>query len=111
MNTQKSWTKTSSDTILTHEKRHFDITEIYARKLRKAFKEKRFSQSTLNKESKALFNSINKELNKQQVLYDKETNHSINRQQQLNWESKIEKELNALSEYKSIAVSTNIKLK
>lgn len=67
----KSWTKTRTDkSVLAHEQLHFDITEVYARELRKSFD----SLMVKNKTDKSIFNSVyQKKMNswkKTQYQYD-----------------------------------------
>jgi hypothetical protein len=97
----KSWVKKKEDYLLRHEQLHFNITEIYARKIRKAFSK---SSTTDNKSSKALykkvFSSLNAECKEYQNKYDRETRHSIIKEKQLEWDEKITKELEDLDDYK-----------
>ena len=46
----KSWTSTSDSVVLEHERRHFDLSEVYARKIRKAIKEKKYNMNKLDTE-------------------------------------------------------------
>ena len=48
--------------ILSHEQLHFDITEIYARKMRKELARTNFSKNNVKREVKTIYNRINKEL-------------------------------------------------
>lgn len=86
--------------ILAHEQLHFDIIELYARKLRE-----QLSLLVVNQNLKGQMNrlhaSINKALNDTQQLYDLQTNHSINVTMQKEWEAKIIKELKTYEAYKS----------
>lgn len=74
--------------ILSHEQLHFDITEIYARKMRKELDRTSFSKN-IKAEVRAIYNKINKELNDFQNLYDTSTNYSRNEEQQIIWNKKI----------------------
>ena len=57
----KSWSKfKNSDTLLIHEQGHFDIAELFARKLRKAFYEYKFNYKTVSTDIEKIF-----KLNKQ----------------------------------------------
>jgi len=88
----KSWYKKdlSSAYILAHEQLHFDISEIFARKMRKRMNATRFT-SNVRKEVKKIYQQINEEMNDFQNSYDKETNFSRDTEQQLVWSKKIEK--------------------
>lgn len=91
----QSWSKLkSSDTLLMHEQLHFDIAELFARKLRKVFAEYKFNYTTVAKDIDKLFLLNKQERSKMDNLYDKETDFSRNRKQQLLWNKKIGMELN-----------------
>ncbi len=99
-NVNKSWTKErESDELLAHEQLHFDITELYTRKLRKKLSEVADPCGKNVKELDKIYQSNFKECAKAQDLYDKETNHSLNEQKQQEWEEKIAKELKELEKY------------
>lgn len=86
-NKAKSWTKTAkSKRILSHEQKHFDLTELYARKMRKAYSELKspceMSQPALNK----IYNDLFEELRQLQILYDVETDHGLKPEAQQQWD-------------------------
>ncbi len=86
----RSWVKsTARKTLLTHEQLHFDITEIYARRLQKAFNAYRFRFQTVSRDLNRLFEKIDKEKNKANEQYDRETNFSLNDTQQARWGRKV----------------------
>jgi len=94
----RSWMRIKTDYILKHEQGHFDIAEIFARKLNKEItlylaKNKRHEE--LNK----IYTKVMNEKRDTQQLYDSETNHSINKTQQASWNKKIEEMLEDLKEY------------
>lgn len=87
-----------SDYLLNHEQLHFDIVELYAKKLRKKF--------LLLKEKKAHFNDyilvfkkIKDSLDKEQNQYDCETSHSKNKVVQMKWNKIILNKLKELEPY------------
>ena len=86
----RSWGRHQSDYILSHEQGHFDIAEIFARKLHKAMSEYEFNRKTYQKDLNEIYQKIVKEKEEMQNEYDEETNHSINRQKQAKWLEKIE---------------------
>jgi len=98
----KSWkvSEALSDVVLNHERLHFDITELYARKFRQRITNFKFTNA-INNEMQSIHNAIIKELGELQNKYDAETNHSLNIEQQLAWQKFIEEELNKLSNYGS----------
>ena len=102
--------KTPSDYLLNHEQKHFDITEIFTRKLRKILSDTVFkNESIAKKEIPKIIRNNNKIFNAFQELYDKETNHSINKEQQDFWDKKILDELNILKDYKNNIIVINLK--
>ena len=89
-----SWKKKKSinDHILKHEQGHFDLTEYYARLLRKGVSELEFKKfSTIDAQINKLFKKYSKEADKIQDDYDEETNHSIDKEEQTRWNKKIAK--------------------
>ena len=106
----KSWKRDGVDSyILKHEQGHFDITEYYARVLRKKLKTTKYkSLDTVGDEVKALFNESFNAANDLQLKYDKETEHSINRKKQKKWNKKIEKMLSSITAYRHPKLKVNI---
>lgn len=91
----KSWYKPElcDEVILSHEQLHFDISELFARKLRKELTTASFTHENVKRKIKVLYNQNNAALSDFQNKYDTETNFSRNREQQLIWNEKIEKAL------------------
>lgn len=87
----KSWGRYKTDYILTHEQGHFDIAELFARKLHKEMINYRFNQKTFKEDLKNIYLSITAAKEQMQNDYDKETNHSIIKDKQEEWLKKIEK--------------------
>lgn len=88
-----------SDYLLQHEQTHFDIQEIYSRKIRKRMMEQTYTFNTMSSKLNRIFREEMKNAEKYQDLYDKETNHSINKEKQKEWNKKVKKELEELEEY------------
>ncbi|WP_394749763.1 DUF922 domain-containing protein [Spongiimicrobium salis] len=90
----ESWYKPSlsSDLILSHEQLHFDIAELFARKMRAQLSKMTFSKN-VKKEIRQVYQSTIKALQAYQREYDRATNFSRNREQQLLWVEKINKAL------------------
>jgi hypothetical protein len=98
----KSWSLfKKSDTLLMHEQGHFDITELFARKLRKAISEYKLNYKTVGNDIDNLFLTIKQERIRMDSLYDKETNLSRNGEEQLLWNKKIKAELDKLKKFAS----------
>lgn len=95
----KSWVRVISVTGLIHEQGHFDIAELFARKLRKSFTEYKFNYKIVKKDIDSLFLLNKQERAKIDKLYDKETDFSRNKKQQAFWNNKIKNELDKLKKY------------
>tara|TARA_R110002167_G_scaffold359094_2_gene575521 strand:+ start:238 stop:738 length:501 start_codon:yes stop_codon:yes gene_type:complete len=87
----KSWYQPAmcDAVILQHEQLHFDITEIYARMMRKRLQDTKFTKN-VKSEIFAIYKEITSALNRFQNLYDKETDFSRDLEQQDLWTVKIE---------------------
>ncbi len=96
-----SWCKKArvNEVVLNHERFHFNITELFARKFRQRIAKMRFTNA-IKQEADAIYNTINEELKVMQKRYDTETNYSMNLEMQEHWQLKIEKELQSFSKYK-----------
>jgi hypothetical protein len=103
-----SWKKSEEDVLLNHEQWHFNITEIFARKMRKEIKEMKFNKSNFKSLLQNLHARINSDCRKYQQEYDKETDHSKRKVKQEEWSRKLQKELEALSPYASTDLSIQI---
>lgn len=95
----RSWGLYKTDYILSHEQGHFDIAEIFARKLNKEMSEYRFNKRTYQQDLNRIYHDILDEKEKMQNDYDQETNHSINKEKQVEWLKKIAKMLEEYDEY------------
>ena len=96
---EKSWTKVKSIRILAHEQGHFDISQLFTRKLHKALSEYQFTESSVDRDVMEIYQKIGTQQAAYQQRYDKETNFSRDASQQLVWQEKIEAELKALSKF------------
>jgi hypothetical protein len=101
-NPSNSWVRQSKRTasLLKHERLHFDISELHARKLRKRFAAHKFG-SNYQTEINFIFNAVSRENLRMQQLYDRQSNHSMNAKEQARWERLMKGELSRLSGYKS----------
>jgi len=86
----RSWyqPKICDEVILSHEQLHFDISELFARKMRKIMDTTTFTKN-VKAEVKAIYRQINKELAEYQQVYDNDTNYSRNIEEQQSWNQKI----------------------
>lgn len=89
----KSWGLIKTDYILAHEQGHFDITEIFARKLNEALQNYQFNRRTFKPDINNIYQSIVSQKEEYQKMYDDETNHSRNRKMQYEWFDKIQQML------------------
>ncbi|MCB0515077.1 MAG: hypothetical protein R2798_08745 [Chitinophagales bacterium] len=95
---QESWVKTKNPSaqLLQHEQGHFDLTEAYARIMRKMLQESTFSYYFYDDEISIRYNQVFDELDSMQKQYDAATQHSVNREAQTQWQRTI---ANLLQEY------------
>lgn len=106
---RKSWVQEDcrTDYILNHEQMHYNIVEIYARKMRKELASTKFTASNFKTKYLQIYNKIVAEHATYQELYDGESEHSIDKAEQMRWNQKIMDELVALAPY----ASNNTKIK
>jgi hypothetical protein len=92
---QLSWKKNMNENnpdLLNHEQLHWDISELYARKLRAAF-QKYVPQKDPKKEIDFIFRKFEKDRQQTQKSYDRETRHGVIKDAQKRWENKMKEEL------------------
>lgn len=91
---KKSWCRPykQTDGLLQHEQLHFDMEELFARKLMATFTAKIFTADYMA-EVKKIYDSIAKEANKMQKEYDLETDFSEIKKEQLRWEKLVHGQL------------------
>lgn len=87
---QKSWGMLRTDYILAHEQGHFDITEIFARKLYKAMQEYSYNRKSYKQDINNIYKQIVREKEAMQASYDGQSDHSRNRKLQYEWMDKID---------------------
>lgn len=95
----RSWGKAKTDYILLHEQGHFDIAEIFARKLNRKMTEYKFDKDSFRKDLKKIYDGITTEKEGFQDQYDKETDHSRKKEEQARWVKKIDEMLKELRDY------------
>ncbi|CAL2055711.1 hypothetical protein [Tenacibaculum sp. 190524A05c] len=94
----KSTTKVLSKHLLNHEQMHFNIGEIYARKMRKVI----LKQRKINPDSikvQEVHSNFFLEYSLFSKEYDKETKHSVIHKKQKEWDKKILNKLKELEAY------------
>ena len=93
-----SWKKPTinSDYHLLHEQLHFDITRLGAESFINQLVKSKFTKDNYNQLLDSVFDKSYAENIVLQDQYDRETQHSINRQVQLKWNEKIAGEMKKL---------------
>ncbi len=97
----RSWTKGNSKELLKHEQTHFDIVELYARKVRSSIGSLQQRDITSREIYTAEIADLIKQKNIRQDDFDQETRFGNNSEAQERWELRLQKELTNLSNYKS----------
>ena len=99
---QDSWKKDDwiSDEVLAHEQRHFDIVELFARRLRKQLGGMVFlNLKDAEKKVESMYQIVSKEMDLYQDKYDTESDGSMNGDGQRKWNKKIAEELSELEDH------------
>lgn len=92
----------ANEKVLNHELYHFAITEKWARKFRKEVRnlEGLPTRKLLSVSLRIIYDSLNRE----QAQYDLETNHSYLLGKQLEWQQRIDGEIEKLNTYSSTSI-------
>ncbi|MES2689631.1 MAG: DUF922 domain-containing protein [Bacteroidota bacterium] len=102
----KSYMAKESVYILKHEQIHFDITELYARKLRQLIAQKDFTKvKNVVSEIDRMYKRMASEWQKEENKYDSETQHGINGARQNIWNDNIAAQLKKLEAFAAPDVS------
>lgn len=90
----RSWVRAGkkNDAILNHEQRHFDLCEIYTRKLKAEFDKQKIYINSGNKID-SIFSGLERQYNEAHRRYDEETQHGTSEIAQSGWDSYIDLEL------------------
>jgi hypothetical protein len=91
----KSWVRSDAkiDEILTHEQGHFDLCEIYTRKLRQRLSNFNLDIKDAKEALYAIYTDVSAEYESRQQAYEDETTHGIDLPQQKKWTNNIAREL------------------
>ena len=95
----RSWVRIKNNDVLIHEQGHFDIAEVYARKLNKLMKAYQFNAKTAGSDVNQLYENTMKQHRQTQIQYDQETDYSRNRPKQEEWLKKITDDLTSLEAF------------
>ncbi len=100
--TDSSWYNKSKihELTLVHEQGHFDIAELYARKLRKLIAEKIVSGKDYRNSFQNLYDENYEAYYDEQLQYDSETLHGTIQKTQYLWIARIVDALTQLNDYK-----------
>lgn len=102
----KSFLAENSPYTLEHEQLHFDICEIFARKLRKMMMDKDFKKvRDIRGEIQKMYNKVSAEMYKEENKYDDDTEHGLNPAKQKVWDADIAQQLKDLDSYSNITVN------
>lgn len=99
---EKSWVTTDTaqrtDDVLKHEQIHFDLCEVYARRLYKELTDTKINAFNMEN-ANAIYKRIMTEYEDRQYKYDDETHKATNAEMQEKWNNDIAHELEELKEY------------
>jgi hypothetical protein len=99
----------TDDALLAHEQKHFDIVELYARKLRKQLLQiKVKDEEDARQKMETLHKVIDAEMDACQDLYDKESDYSMAHDEQVSWIKKIDAAIADLSAYQNSEVKLKL---
>jgi hypothetical protein len=92
----KSWVRSDAKIaeILVHEQGHFDLCEIYTRKLRALMNDVDCQSGNMKLTLMKLYDQVSEEYENRQQAYERETTHGINFPEQKRWVDMIASELN-----------------
>ena len=93
-----SWKKPqiNSNYHLLHEQHHFDITRLGSQKVIAEIEKAHFTKQNYSALLRSIFDKAYKENELMQKQYDRETNHSLNADKQVDWNNKIAAEIQKL---------------
>jgi hypothetical protein len=99
---RKSWVHkdVANDTLLLYNQTIFDIHEVYARKLRKAFMETTFMETTYKDQYKSITSDNNSNLLNRVEEFRRESFHGEKGKAILKWAAQINNELQELNQYR-----------
>lgn len=99
-NKEKSWSRDQSPQLLAHEQLHFDLAEVFARRIRKKIHELQDQNVNDIKAYNKAIQALLEESNEADRQYDMETLHGALDKKQEMWRKKIKAELLELNAYK-----------
>lgn len=102
----QSWVRRDAMTkdVLNHEQKHFDLAEVYARKMRKRIEEaelRDYSARYIEYRVEKIYQEVWNECSRAQDRYDDETRHGLNANDQEEWDALISDLLLRYAAYRS----------
>jgi len=97
-----SWVRPDQMTrldLLEHEQVHFDLSEVYARRLRKNLVEMNLTLNNLTTGADVVFKAVSKEYLERQELYEAETRYGLDKEVQHMWTKEVVNEIEELSSW------------
>lgn len=90
-----SWARSEdmNDDVLAHEQGHFDLCELYTRKLRERMSKIQGNVNTLKPALRKIYEDLQEEYKNRQEVYEAETAHGVNLKEQKKWQGILEREL------------------
>ena len=85
--------------LLEHEQGHFDLSEVYARQLRKKLDEKKLTVFNLSNDANVVFKDVYASYVDRQELYEQETQNGLDHKKQAEWSNQISRELRGLNAF------------
>ena len=98
----RSWVRdpaTITPKLLHHEQLHFDIAEVYARRLRQKLADVRIPCAQLGSAFERLSQGVYAEWEKAEDQYDRDTNHGLKPEQQAQWDAQVQQQLRELAAF------------
>jgi hypothetical protein len=108
---ERSWVKkgaTGNAFLLKHEQYHFNLAELYARKLKRYLSVSTFPASGYQPQLASLFNEYADRLHDEQAQYDAESNHGMDKDGQYRWIHSIDTRLEQLSAYADTTITIKL---
>lgn len=103
-NPKKSWIKDKDSSSLIHEQIHFDIAELFARRLCTELSNIKIDYN-IDKKIDSLIKHYSELMKAYQALYDKKTLSGANLSEQKKWLKRISNELDSISRCQTIPLS------
>lgn len=98
-NRDKSWVRDGSDILLRHERIHFDLAELYARKIRQRIGQLKHDDVKDIRVFNAAIRELLDESNEVDIRYDVETLHGAMSGRQKEWNLSVRDELKVMEPF------------